>query len=128
MIKGKIAIAFTENTNQSDEAIELMRNAINSIANKHNCTVINGNRTTLVFANTNETWLDDVIDEVKLLCDVTEFEIDFQSEEHIYKNFSDVAKEIGHTLIFKLLNAIEFDVESLDYKAIACRDLSRFYR
>jgi hypothetical protein len=128
MIENKCVVAFTENTNQSDEAIKSMRKVINSVANKHNCTVINGNRTTLVFTNNNEVWLDDIIEEVESLCDVSTFEFDFQSEEMIYRHLPEVADHIGSTLLFKLLNVLEVNVETLDFKAIACRDYSRFYQ
>jgi hypothetical protein len=127
MVENKCVVAFTENTNQSDEAISLMREVINSVADKHNCVVINDNRTTLVFTNNNDVWLDDIIDEVESLCEVSTFEFDFQSEEMIYRNLPEVADQIGSTLLFKLLNALEVNVETLDFKAIACRDYSRFY-
>ncbi len=128
MKTGKIAIAFTENTNRSDVAIATMRAAIEACADSNDCTVINGNKTTILFENGTTTDIDEIVDSIKEKVSCDAFLIDFQDEESIYKNFLDVNKEIGNLLTFKLLEAIGFDTESLDYKAIALRDYARFYR
>lgn len=122
-----ITIAFTENTNQSDEAILKMRVSVDKIAKKNNCKVIHGNKTTLLIENTNELFAEDLIDDVinEVSCD--SFEIDFKNEEEIYRNFTHCVKVIGNALVFELLEAINYDSESLDYKAIACRNFVRFY-
>ena len=94
---------------------------------KNDCTFITGNSTTVLAENSNNTYLDEIIDEIveNTSCDV--FRIDFQDEISVYRNFTDVVKEIGSKLTFKLLLAMGYDVESLDFKAIACGDLRRFY-
>jgi hypothetical protein len=127
----KIAVVFSENTNNSDDAIEEMNAVINKIAKENDGIVIEWNKRTLLFFKSGRSFesigCGGVEDKVKDLVSCDAYFVNFSSELAVYENFTDVVKAIGKGLTLKFLEVIGYDVDDFDFKAIACRDFDRFY-